>query len=179
MKLLEVEKNIFDDLIHHPHELWEWYSFFRYNYPDLSNIEVVSQGNDLLLTWIKRGWLYISVSREEGSPLELDDIEATIAELGLEVTNPIKVHVSLFITDYALQDVNWHSISPDGVLYTNPKDPKQNLRTNSGFIAAFDPLKRGPYVKISQNNTISYAPMAGNPTLDPTKEMKKTKLNEN
>lgn len=91
---------------------------------------------------------------------------ALVESLGSNVTDPTKAIALLSLTEQAFEDVDWLPVSPEGMRYVNPNDPRQILRTQAGFPAAYDPMKKGWYVKLSQNGNITYVPMAGNPTLE-------------
>jgi RHS repeat-associated protein len=70
-----------------------------------------------------------------------------------------------------LKDKGWVD-SPtregDGTRYTNPDRPGEQVRVMPGNPDDPNPVKQGPYIRISTNGTVSPPiPAAGNPTLNP------------
>ncbi|MNJ71990.1 hypothetical protein D3C77_685950 [compost metagenome] len=84
----------------------------------------------------------------------------------MDVADPKKGTILLSLAEQAFEDIEWLPSSPDGMRYTNPNTPGELVRTQSGFSTAYDPLKKGPYAKISKGKNITYTPLAGNPLLE-------------
>ncbi|MEZ0260452.1 MAG: hypothetical protein ACAH80_05545 [Alphaproteobacteria bacterium] len=166
LKLSPVEENIFDDLVQDAHELWEWYSFFRYTYPDLSEDEIISAGHDLLSKWIEREWLDALKSREDERIVEGKELLSLIDKLGSQAADPKKGVILLYLTAQALSDIGNAPSMEVGKHYTNPKNPGESVRTQSGFATANNPLRRGPYAKWSKDGHITYEPLEGNPLIN-------------
>lgn len=165
MDLSPVEKNIFDDLLQDTHELWEWYAFIRYSHSDVSEDEVIRLGNDLLATWVNRGWLDASKSRTDRGHLSGDELLSIVEKLGPQATDPRMGVILLDLTPSALKATALAPSMQQGKRYTNPDALGEVVRTQSGFPTANDPVRRGPYAKISKGGKVTYTPLAGNPTL--------------
>jgi hypothetical protein len=107
MQLSKVENNILSDFIHDSHELWEWYAFFRSNYPNLSEDKVILQGRDLLAVWIERGWLKAVRSRTDSSSVSGLELISSVDALGPQAADPAKGKIVLDLTERASTDVEW------------------------------------------------------------------------
>lgn len=169
LKLSLIEENIFDDLVQDGHELWEWYCFFRYTYPDLTEPKVIIAGRDLLSEWVERECLDVVQFREDESSISGNKLLSLVDELGSQAVDPNKGRILLYLSPIALSDIGNAPSMEVGMLYTNPRDLGENVRTQSGFSTANDPLRRGPYAKWSKGGNIGYEPLQGNPILNENK----------
>ncbi len=107
MDLSDLENDILTDLSQDSHELWEWYSFVRYNHPDYSEAQTILCGNQLLAVWARRGWLKVHQSRANNSLLSTDELLATVNKLGANASDPHLATLLLDLTDRAASDVAW------------------------------------------------------------------------
>src|SRR5260370_24836532 len=178
MKLSPVEENIFDDLVQDSHELWEWYAFFRYSHPNLSEDEIISRGRDLLADWVGRGWVEALKARDDKNCVSGKELLSVVDNLGSGAADQKKGIILLDLTQRALKDIGNAPSMQEGRRYKNPDALGELVRTQSGFPTANDPIRRGPYAKISKDGKISYTPLADNPVLDKETDASGKKLSD-
>jgi hypothetical protein len=53
-----------------------------------------------------------------------------------------------------------------GTRFLNPERPGEAIMIEDGWPGASDPLHSGPYLRVSQDGTITRIPLEGNPVLD-------------
>lgn len=170
MKLSQIEENIFDDLVQDSHELWEWYAFFRYSYPNQPENEIIKRGRELLAEWVKRGWLEAFQSRDYKLNMPDKELLDVVDKLGTQATDPIHGVILIDLTPQALKDIGAAPSFQEGKCYRNPNAVGEIVRVQSGFPTAHDPVRRGPYAKTSKDGKITYTPLAGNDCVPKTSE---------
>jgi hypothetical protein len=109
MQLSPVETSMLVDMAQDTHQLYEVYAFVRHEHPELSEIEVVNAGRELLQSWVKRGWLRAFQSRTSSALMSGDELLAAVDSLGPHATDPTRGVIVLELAERAAVDVDWLS----------------------------------------------------------------------
>lgn len=107
MDLSALEKHVLTDLVQDAHELWELYAFVRDNHPEITDVQVIKCGHDLLTSWVQRGWLSAQQTRMNNNPLAPVELLAAVDKLGMGAADPEKGTILLSLTERAVADVDW------------------------------------------------------------------------
>ncbi|HYK80615.1 MAG TPA: hypothetical protein VEU95_13355 [Micropepsaceae bacterium] len=108
----KLEEDFLGDLVRDSHELWELYGFVRLHHPNFLADEILRCGRELLTGWLEQGWLKVSKSRTDRSPLSATRFLAAIDKLGLNVMDADKGVFLLQLTERASKDMPRFSLGP-------------------------------------------------------------------
>ena len=110
MDLSELEVDLLGDLAADTHEVWEVFEFVRCHHPEVSDSEVFRIGRSLLESWVRRGWLVISVTPVHPSSIQtLGEAFELVDRLGPQATRYFEGAPSIDLSGQARHDVSWLS----------------------------------------------------------------------